>query len=83
MTNQTTIQAKDTPIEFDNGCLWQANAVELTNGVIVFDCCGKCASCARHGLTEGVAAKDNHLIQMATQDEICRQDAAITKWSWS
>ena len=82
-----TQMPQDTPIEFQNNCLFQANAVELTNGVIVFDCCGRCESCARHSLTDGVAARDEaKAFRMASQEEIMRQQTAIetwTNWPWS
>ena len=82
-----TQMPQDTPIEFQNNCLFQANAVELSNGVIVFDSCGRCESCARHSLTDGVAARDEaKAFRMASQEEIMRQQTAIetwTNWPWS
>ncbi len=85
MTTHVSTPANDTPIEFHNDCLWQANAVELTNGVIVFDSCGRCNSCTKHGLKDGVATKEQQLIgkvfRMATEEEISRKDTAIATWT--
>lgn len=65
---------KDRAIEFDSKCLYQPNAVELSNGVIVFDACGMCESCLNANRPTGSAAKDGQVIRVATPSEISRQE---------
>ena len=69
----------DRRIEFDSGCGWQGNAVELSNSVVVFDVCGRCDSCRKYGLQNGTAAKDASTIRKATLEEVWRQYNALTK----
>ncbi len=66
---------KDRAIEFESNCLYQPNAVELSNGVIVFDACGMCEACTKDGLQTGAASKDGQTIRTATDSEISRQEA--------
>lgn len=69
----------DRHIAFDSGCGWQGNAVELSNGVVVFDVCGRCDGCRKYGLQDGTAAKDASKIRKATLEEVRRQVDALTK----
>ena len=64
-------------IEFTSGCLYQPNAVELSTGVIVFDACGECEQCGKHGLAKGGACKDGAVIRKATDHEAAQQTIAI------
>lgn len=70
-------EPRDRQIAFDLGCLYQPNAVELSTGVIVFDACGKCERCDKHGLTEGATVKDGAVLRKATDTEVARQFAAV------
>lgn len=64
-------------IEFASGCLYQPNAVELSTGVIVFDACGECEQCGKHGLSKGSACKDGAVIRKATDHEAAQQTIVI------
>jgi hypothetical protein len=51
--------------------------VELSTGVIVFDACGECEQCGKHGLSKGSACKDGEVIRKATDHEAAQQTIVI------
>ena len=75
----------DTAIEFNNlPCFYQPNAVELTDGRIIYDACGRCPKCHERGKTSGWTAcrvKPGE-IREATGDEVRRQNAALASVVW-
>lgn len=75
---------QDTNIEFNSGCMYQPNAVQLNpENIIVFDACGACVHCYAQGHNKPwVAVAENGKVRKATTLEANRQDAAHASIHW-